>query len=179
MKSKKIISALILFSLACFISLSFAEMPSKRELPPQMKAKIDRAMERRAKDKEYKISNVGNIEQEQTPPDVYSKGDKAELKKMIMEAWKAKYPQDKILGIRFHMKEWKREKNVRSNETSIYLNDKSALAVSVVTQTDDRVATIFPAYINKDNQSGTMNIGCDTKSKGYVIKQMLVSNYKE
>lgn len=89
-----------------------------------------------------------------------------------------KYPQDEILGVRFHMKDWKRDANYKANSTSIYKTDTSVLAVSVVVKDDAQHATIFPAYINKDNLDGSVNTGVDTKKSQYVVKQMLVKNWK-
>jgi hypothetical protein len=34
------------------------------------------------------------------------------------------------------------------------------------------------AYINKDNLSGSMNVGCKTKDGAYVIEEMLLKNLK-
>lgn len=126
----------------------------------------------------YTISNQGKVDSEPTPPDVYAGGDKKKLKEMILDAWKDKYPQDEILGVRFHMKDWKRDANYKANSTSIYKTDTSVLAVSVVVKDDARHATIFPAYINKDNLDGSVNTGVDTKKSQYVVKQMLVKNWK-
>jgi len=145
--------------------------------------KLDPRFQRIAKKKcaentpNFTISNKGKIDDEPTPADVYSGKDKKELKKMILDAWKAKYPKDNVLGVRFHMDHWKRDANYKANSTSIYKTDTSVLAVSVVVQDDSKYATIFPAYINKDNLSGELNTGVETKKSQYVVKQMLVKNW--
>lgn len=126
----------------------------------------------------YTITNKSSVASEPTPADVYSGGDKKKLEKMIREAWKAKYPKDDILGVRFHMKDWKRDANYKANSTSIYKTDTSVLAVSVVVKDNADTATIFPAYINKDNLSGGIDAGVSTKTSEYVVKQMLVKNWK-
>ena len=52
------------------------------------------------------------------------------------------------------------------------------MAVSVIVKDDSTTATIFPAYINKDNLNGDINAGVSTKKSEYVVKQMLVKNWK-
>ena len=125
----------------------------------------------------YVISNQGSIDSQMTPPDVYTGKDKKSLEKLVLEAWRGKYPKDEILGLRFHMKDWKRDANYKANSTSIYKTDTSVLAVSVVVKDSPELATIFPAYINKDNLDGSVNAGVATKTSEYVVKQMLVRNW--
>ncbi len=127
---------------------------------------------------DYTISNKGKIETEPTPADIYSGSDKAKFHTMIDSAWRKKYPQDKILGIRFHSNSWVRNANYKTNATGIYKTDTSVLPVSVVIQHGARFATIFPAYINKNNLTGSITAGVNTKKKEYVVKEMLLSNWK-
>ncbi len=126
----------------------------------------------------FVISNKGQVESQQTPPDIYAGADKEKFRSMISSAWKKKYPQDKVLGIRFHSDHWVRNSNYKADAVSIYKSDTSVLPVSVVVQRDDKIATIFPAYINKNNLSGAISAGVNTKKKGYVVKEMLLSNWK-
>lgn len=131
--------------------------------------------------KAFKISNLKNIATESMPADVYEGSDKAKLKELVLNAWKNEYPKDDIMGVRFIAKDWKSNENVHYSaaEKNFYVNDKAALVVSVIIKTSPEVATIFPAYINKDNKTGAMNAGVQTKTNEYVVKQMMVVNYKE
>ncbi len=138
-----------------------------------------RIAERKCKENQpnYTISNKGSVDSEPTPPDAYTGSDKTKLKKMILNAWQEKYPKDTVLGVRFHMDNWKRDANWKANSTSLYKTDTSVLAVSVVVKDSPSTATIFPAYINKDNLNGDINTGVDTKKSQYVVKQMLLKNW--
>lgn len=117
---------------------------------------------------------------EKAPEDVYEGGDKEKFKKMIMEEWKKAYPNDSIYAIRFNNADFQRTKTKRWNDavSQWQYNDVSALAVSVIVKTDENIATIYPAFINKDNMDGSINAGVHTKYGGYVVKEMLVKNLK-
>lgn len=124
----------------------------------------------------YKISNLSSINSEALPKDAYSGEDKEELKSMVEKAWANKYPKDKILAIRFSMTDWKKNTNIKSNSTGLYLKDSSALAISVIVKHDATVATIFQAYLNKDHLKETIKASVSTKSSEYIVKQMLIEN---
>ncbi|BAO43310.1 hypothetical protein [Thiolapillus brandeum] len=126
----------------------------------------------------YTISNRNKVASEPTPPDVYAGKDKEKFRSMIASAWKNKYPQDKVLGIRFHSDHWVRNSAYNTNATGLYKTDTSVLPVSVIVQSSSTHATIFPAYINRNNLSGAISAGVDTKKKSYVVKEMLLSNWK-
>lgn len=155
--------------------------PAKSGKGGDRKAFIDkRKRDRENRKNTYKICNAGKVDSEQMPPDKYQGTDKAELKKKIMDAWKTKYPNDEILAICFHAENWIRNTKAKSNATSIYVNDKSVLPVKVIVKTDEKVATIFPAYLNKDHQKNDqIKTGVATKTNAHVIKQMLIANIKK
>lgn len=110
------------------------------------------------------------------PGEKYSGGDKAKLKKMVLDKWKELHPNDKVLGVRFHMAEWQRKKESNFNNGTWYHYDNSVLAVLVVVKTSNELATVYPAYVNKNNQSGALTIGAETKGSGYVQDDMLLKN---
>jgi len=110
------------------------------------------------------------------PAEKYSGGDKAKLKKMVLDKWKELHPNDKVLGVRFHMADWQRKKESNFNNGTWYHYDNSVLAVLVVVKTSAELATVYPAYVNKNNQSGAMTIGADTKGGSYVQEDMLLKN---
>jgi len=110
------------------------------------------------------------------PAEKYSGGDKAKLKKMVLDKWKELHPNDKVLGVRFHMGEWQRKKESNFNNGTWYHYDNSVLAVLVVVKTSPELATVYPAYLNKNNQSSSMTVGAETKGSGYVQEEMLLKN---
>ena len=115
----------------------------------------------------------------QTPPDVYNASDKKTLYKMIEKEWKRLYPEDKIMAIRFHNDTWNRSTEWKWNNSGWYKVDTSVLAVKVIVKTSNEIATIYPAYINKDHLKGDkLNVGAHTKKPGYVIEKMLMKNLK-
>ena len=140
----------------------------------------ERQTAREAK-KTFSISNKKNIPNECTPADVYEGADKAKLKDLILSAWKAEHPQDEVMGVRFIAKDWKANENIHRDDAGkiLYINDKAVLVVSVIVKTSPEIATIFPAYVNKENKTGALNAGVQTKTNQYVVKQMLVANYKD
>ncbi len=182
MKKIKITSLCAVVYLGVISGAAFADRCSPEmldKLPPKKRAVIAKNCEKRAIQKAYKISNANQIDKEKRPQDNYSGGDKGDLEKMIRSAWSKKYPNDQIMGIHFEAKDWKRTQNKRWNEAikGWYYTDVSVLVAKVVVKTDNKVATIFPAYINKDNKDGSLNTGVATKTSEYVVKQILISNY--
>ena|GEM_PF-6430714 len=43
-------------------------------------------------------------------------------------------------------------------------------------KTSATLASIFPVYVNKNNQGGVLKIGADTKTKRFVQDEMLLKN---
>jgi hypothetical protein len=115
----------------------------------------------------------------QAPADAYSGADKAKLHGMIKNAWEKLYPEDEIMAIRFPVNTWNRTTSWKWNNAGWYKVDTSALVAKVVIKTDANIATIYPAYINKNHMKGdVLNVGAHTKTHGYVIEKMLVKNFK-
>jgi hypothetical protein len=113
------------------------------------------------------------------PVDVYTGSDKAAIKAQMLAHWKQKYPQDKVLGIRFFETNWTRETNWKTNATSIYKSDYSWLPAKVVVQTSGEIATLYPIFANKQHQSGNkMVISDDRGGAGYAVSEMLMKNVK-
>ncbi len=113
------------------------------------------------------------------PVDVYSGSDKAAIKQQMLAHWKQKYPQDKVLGIRFFETNWTRETNWKTNATSIYKSDYSWLPAKVVVQTSGEIATLYPVFANKQHQSGNKMVISDDRGGGaYAISEMLMKNVK-
>ncbi len=112
------------------------------------------------------------------PVDVYAGGDKAALKASVLAYWQARYPKDKVLGVRFFETAWTHETNWKLSINTAYLTDYSWLPVKVVVQTSDEVAALFPAFANKQQGSGKTTISDDRSGSSYVVGKMLMKNVK-
>ena len=97
---------------------------------------------------------------------------------MVREAWTREYPDDEILGVRFDHAEWKRTAEMVRDGSAWSWHDMQYLGVALVVKTSGRIATIYPAFVNKNNLTGALTVGVDTKSAEYVVEQMLLSNWK-
>ena len=173
-----------LFLAFCFVSNSLLSvaMASRCEpemlakLPPKKRSTIEKRCAKEASKSAYTITNKGQEGSELMPENHYKGSDLNMLLSEVEKAWKQKYPQDKIMAVVINSSEWKRDVNLRANATSLYKTDKSVLGVKVIIKTNSKYATIFPAFLNRDNQDGIINAGVATKKNRYVIKQMLVKN---
>lgn len=113
------------------------------------------------------------------PSDSYTGGDKKKLKKMIEKEWKSLYPSDDILAIRLTAANWSRTTNWKWNNSGWYKVDTSVLPARVVVKTDEQIATIYVAFINKNHLKGdALNVGAHTKKAGYVTQNMLLKNVR-
>ncbi len=112
------------------------------------------------------------------PQDVYGGDDKNKLRTEILTAWKKKWPDDEVLGLRFHQGEFTRTvKWVWSKGNKAWQKvDRSVLATTVIVKTSPEVAITYPAFVNVDNLSASRNVGCHTKGSGFVQRTMLVKN---
>lgn len=120
------------------------------------------------------------IASNRAPKDAYKGSDKEKFKNMILAEWKKAHPDDHILAIRFPEGNWNVIKRKEWNDTNNaweYIN-KSILELAVIVKTDEKIATIYPAYINKDNNSGSIEPGVDTKKLSYSPVEMLIENFK-
>ncbi len=121
---------------------------------------------------------AAQIAERQMPVDVYAGGDKADLKAKILAYWKQKYPADKVLGVRFFEESWTRETNWKENATSIYKTDYSWLPAKVVVETGGEVASLYPAFANKQQSGGKLTISDDRSGSSYGVGKMLMKNVK-
>lgn len=124
---------------------------------------------------------VKTLADKSAPKDVYSGSDKSKYYKMIMSSWKETWPEDKILGLRFPNAEFKQtinEKRWDSNKKAWNYVKKSVLVAKIVVQVSPKLAAIYPAYINRDDLSGAVNAGVNTKGSEYIVELMLISNFR-
>ena len=110
------------------------------------------------------------------PTDKYNGGDRDQLKEMIVAEWRKLYPGDEILATCLPAN-WSRTTNWKWNNSGWYKVDTSVLPARVVVKTDDQIATIFCAFINKDHlKNNSLNVGAHTKKAGYITQNMLLKN---
>lgn len=110
------------------------------------------------------------------PAEAYGGGDKARLKGLVLAKWKELYPSDQVLGLRFLKGDWERRKESNYNQGTWYHYDNSVLLVYVVIRKSAELATVYPAYINKNNQTNAITIGGGTKGNSYSHQDMLMKN---
>lgn len=120
--------------------------------------------------------NRASAEAFRLPPEKYTGKDKAKLKQIVLEKWKELYPNDKVLGVRFHKDVWERKKESNYNNGTWYHYDNSVLVTYVVIKTSAELATVYPAYLNKNNQTGAITVGAETKGNDYSHAEMLMKN---
>lgn len=118
------------------------------------------------------------LESNRTPKDIYNGSDKSKLEKIILTAWKKEYPNEEVLSVIFHRDSWKNNNILRWNQVLLSWehSDWSFLEAVVVTKTDSDIATIYPAYINKNNLDSSINAGVQTRSGKHVVTRMLIKN---
>jgi hypothetical protein len=112
------------------------------------------------------------------PTEGYSGADKEKHRAAIKSAWMKKWSGDKIVKIVF-TKAWIRKSEWNHNGNGNYSkSDMSYLVATVVIQKDAKTATLYPAYVNKNNLSGELSYGVDTKGGSYVNDDIALSKVK-
>lgn len=112
------------------------------------------------------------------PKDEYEGSDQAAYEKAIRAAWSNEHSGDEILAVRFHMQQFDRDTKWtwHSADSSWNKSDMSVLCVTVVVKTSDKIATMYPAYVNIDHLSNKTTYGVQTKGSAYVVEEMLIAN---
>ena len=110
------------------------------------------------------------------PTEAYNGADKDDFRKQVIAKWTENYPGDKILGVRFMKANWERRKESVFKNGTWTDYDNSVLLVYVVIKKSDELATAYPAYVNKNNQTNAIEIGAQTKGAGYSHQDMLLKN---
>ncbi len=112
------------------------------------------------------------------PEEKYEVSGGAALKKKIRDAWKKENPGDEIMDVRIVTADWERNISWDYNAAGVwYKSDKSFLGFIVIVKTDSKIATLYPAFINRDNLKKKESTVTSHKST-YVIRRMLVKNVK-
>jgi hypothetical protein len=86
-------------------------------------------------------------------------------------------PKNNALRSAFIIKaDWERKKESTFNNGTWCHYDNSALLTCVVVRKNADLATVYPAHINKNNQTDAITIGAQTKGGGYSHQDMPVKN---
>ncbi len=113
------------------------------------------------------------------PEDAYRGADRPALDAEIRAAWAKAHPQDDVLGVVFHMANWKREQTstYHASARSWQHTDSSVLCVTFVVRKSATLAVTHPAYLYKDHLSqDARSTGVNTKGNSYVSDTILVQN---
>lgn len=113
------------------------------------------------------------------PEDTYRGADRAELDGKIRAAWAKAHPQDEVLGVVFHMPQWRRDQTstYHASARSWQHTDSSVLCVTFLVRKSATLAVTHPAYLYKDHLSqDALTTGVNTKGDSYVSETILVQN---
>ena len=150
--------------------------------PAPYKAAKSRFDQASAKLKRAELSLKDEIlKTNRAPEDRYAGEDRAHMDELVQKKWQEKYPNDRILGIRWGMKEWDRSTGYRWQGVALewYKYDYSELHASVIVQTSPDVASIYHCYCVKDHmKSDRIKVTEDDKTYMSVNRQLLVSNFQ-
>jgi hypothetical protein len=161
------------------ISAYMAKADSKDPATKKFEAEISQKL-KKIQDISKKL---GAIDLVKTPPDIYNGKDKAELLKIIKKDWKAKYPKDDIIGVRFSDPSWKHrdEKRYHAINKSHYRVNVSSMEVKVIVKKDAKTAYIYPVFLQKDHlNKDQLEVDVDTAKSSPLASgvEMLMKNYK-
>jgi hypothetical protein len=115
----------------------------------------------------------------QAPQDAYKGSGRSSLIKQMKAAWEKNNPDDDIMDVRILSNDWERstgyEWNDAYNRWDKY--DRQVLNMAVIVKTDSKIATIYPAFINRDNMKHKEWEVAQHETK-YVVRRMLVKNVR-
>lgn len=112
------------------------------------------------------------------PVEGYSGADKEKYRAAIKSAWLKQWSGDKIVKIVFPQA-WTRKSEWNNNGNGNYSkSDMSFLVAWVIVQKDAKTATMYPAYVNKNNLSGEISYGVQTKGGSYVNDDIELAKVK-
>ncbi len=112
------------------------------------------------------------------PVEGYSGADKEKHRTAIKSAWMKKWSGDKIVKIVFPQA-WTRKSEWNHNGNGNYSkSDMSFLVAWVIVQKDSKTAMMYPAYVNKNNLSGEVSYGVQTKGGEFVNDEIALSKVK-
>jgi hypothetical protein len=108
------------------------------------------------------------------PEEIYRGEDLETLRAGVTAAWKKAHPADRVIAVVFDQADWKLNRFSRWHETDAKWDhiDKSYLELSVVVEKDVKAALIHAAFVNRDNATGTITFGVDTKGGSFVTDEI-------
>lgn len=110
----------------------------------------------------------------EAPEEIYRGEDLETLRAGVAAAWNNAHPADRIIAVVFDRPEWKLNRFSRWHETDAKWDhiDKSFLELSVVVEKDAKTALIHAAFVNRDNATGAITFGVDTKGGSFVTDEI-------
>jgi hypothetical protein len=108
------------------------------------------------------------------PEEIYRGEDLETLRAGVTAAWNKAHPTDRVIAVVFDQADWKLNRFSRWHETDAKWDhiDKSFLEVSVVVEKDAKNALIHAAFVNRDNATGEITFGVDTKGGSFVTDEI-------
>jgi len=112
------------------------------------------------------------------PAETYAGADKEELRALVRAAWEKRWPEDKIVAVRLPVKDWERtvKETYDEGSKSWEKTDKQFLVVHVVVERSEKVVEMIPAFVNRDNLSGSQSAGVDNPGL-YVVRHALRAKF--
>ena len=106
------------------------------------------------------------VAKKQSMPKQYYRGsDRNKLKKMLLRAWKAQHPNDKILKVVFQHSSWKRQRYIKRDAWGHYVkHDKGYLQVYVFVPYGKGFARGYVAVLQRNYLEKTLWVGQTKKS---------------
>jgi hypothetical protein len=121
-----------------------------------------------------KANKLGSVAM---PADVYSGSDKNQIKTAITEAWKQRYPSDKILKVCLPKTSWERKKTEEKVGSEWKRYDISSMVVKVIVDKDAETATIHTVYVQINHHTNEeLQVG--QKGAGFFPEDMAKKNVK-
>jgi hypothetical protein len=142
---------------------------------------LNQALEatRQKSDETAKALEEEILAETKAPQDAYKGSGRSSLIKQMKAAWEKNNPDDDIMDVRILSNDWERstgyEWNNAYNRWDKY--DRQVLNMVVIVKTDSKIATIYPAFINRDNMKHKEWEVAQHDTK-YVVRRMLVRNFR-
>lgn len=121
-------------------------------------AKLNATMTTIQGDVDYVKAN--KLDSVKMPEDVYAGADREKIKAAVNQAWKERYPTDKVMKVLLPKTEWERKKTEEKVGSEWKKYDISSMVVKVLVDKDDERATIHTIYIQVNHhQSEAYEVG--------------------
>jgi hypothetical protein len=163
---------------------------AKAELDKMLKRMPDHAKTKESKDKYDAVAKALDeqsaavktelVNKCRAPENAYKGSEMADLKKLVVEAYKKAFEKEEVLEVRFPVEQWKREDHWDWDKgMSRWVHvDTSYLQVRVVVKASDKTAFLYVATMEKDHLSNDALKARVFDRKQYAVEEMLLENLK-